>query len=94
MFQVWRAAAGQMFFSLGCSWGGIIMFGSYNKFKNNVYLDALFISTIDFLTSVIAGIVIFSVLGAMQHDLGLASIQEVTKGGRNIQIALQISNLE
>ena len=28
---VWQNAASQMFFSLGVSWGGLIMFGSYNK---------------------------------------------------------------
>ena len=36
------AAAGQMFFSLSVSFGGIIMFGSYNKFRNNVYGYVLF----------------------------------------------------
>ena len=35
--QVWAAASGQMFFSLSVAFGGILMFGSYNKFKNNVY---------------------------------------------------------
>ena len=34
---VWRKAAEQMFFSLGVSWGGMIMFGSYNDFRNPVH---------------------------------------------------------
>ena len=34
--QVWRKAAEQMFFSLSVSWGGLIMFGSYNKFHHKV----------------------------------------------------------
>ena len=29
--KVWRKAASQAFFSLGISWGGIVMFGSYNR---------------------------------------------------------------
>jgi SNF family Na+-dependent transporter len=37
-FNVWRKAAEQMFFSLGISWGGLMMFGSYNKFHNKVIL--------------------------------------------------------
>lgn len=32
----WQKAAEQMFFSLGISWGGLMMFGSYNKFNNKV----------------------------------------------------------
>ncbi|XP_008481101.2 sodium- and chloride-dependent glycine transporter 1-like [Diaphorina citri] len=35
--QVWHAAAGQMFFSLSVSMGGLIMYSSYNDFSNNVY---------------------------------------------------------
>lgn len=79
--QVWRKAAEQMFFSLGVTWGGLVMFGSYNKFKHKVHIDAFVISSLDFATSIIAGIVIFSVLGNMKHVRGLDSISDVVKGG-------------
>ncbi|XP_034255011.1 sodium-dependent proline transporter-like isoform X1 [Thrips palmi] len=78
--QVWQAAAGQMFFSLSVSMGGLIMYSSYNDFRNNVYRDALVVSVMDTLTSIISGTVTFSILGAMAHDLGVP-IQEVVKEG-------------
>merc|ERR1712012_1095941 len=43
--NVWRDAASQMFFSLGVSWGGLVMFGSYNKFHNKINWDAAFVSS-------------------------------------------------
>ncbi|KAG7167240.1 Sodium- and chloride-dependent glycine transporter 2-like 3 [Homarus americanus] len=77
---VWRKAAEQMFFSLSVSWGGLIMFGSYNKFRNKVHIDAFIVSSLDFITSLIASIAIFSVLGAMSHDLGI-DIRELATSG-------------
>lgn len=35
--QVWGDAASQIFYSLGCAWGGLITMASYNKFNNNCY---------------------------------------------------------
>ncbi|KAH3896571.1 hypothetical protein DPMN_020748 [Dreissena polymorpha] len=78
--DVWAAAAGQMFFSLSVAFGGILMFGSYNKFKNNVYGDALIISSMDLITSIIAGFVVFTNLGGMAKAIGV-SVQDVAKGG-------------
>ncbi|XP_059144574.1 sodium- and chloride-dependent glycine transporter 1-like [Physella acuta] len=78
--QVWVAAAGQMFFSLGVSFGGIIMFGSYNKFNNMVYYDSLIISVMDLLTSVIAGFVVFTTFGGMAKLVG-KKVSEVASGG-------------
>ncbi|KAH6922676.1 hypothetical protein HPB50_017628 [Hyalomma asiaticum] len=81
--DIWRKAAEQLFYSLGISWGGIIMFGSYNKFSNPVHRDALFVSTMDFITSIIGGIVIFSVLGNMSTELGI-DIKDVAKAGQGL----------
>ena len=58
------------------------MFGSYNKFNNNVLRDSIFVSSLDFLTSVMASLSIFAVLGALQHDLNLDDIKDVAKGGK------------
>jgi solute carrier family 6 amino acid transporter-like protein 5/7/9/14 len=80
---VWRKAAEQMFFSLGISWGGLIMFGSYNKFHNKIHIDASLVSTLDFLTSIIASVVIFSVLGFMAEKLNV-SVEHVAEGGQGL----------
>eukprot|EP00092_Neocalanus_flemingeri_P034545 GFUD01037568.1.p1 GENE.GFUD01037568.1~~GFUD01037568.1.p1 ORF type:complete len:663 (+),score=142.17 GFUD01037568.1:118-2106(+) len=82
-FTVWRRAAGQVFFSLGISWGGIIMFGSYNQFTAKVHIDAHIVSLIDFLTSLIASVVIFSTLGHSAHLLGVP-VETVAKGGQGL----------
>jgi len=82
-FQVWRAAAEQMFFSLGISWGGLVMFGSYNKFHNKINIDAAVVSSLDFITSLIASVVIFSVLGHQAKNLGV-DIKDVAEGGQGL----------
>jgi len=82
-WTVWRNAAEQMFFSLSVSWGGLITFGSYNKFKNPVHHQAMAISILDFVTSIIASIVIFSILGELSLKLNVP-IKEVVQGGQGL----------
>ncbi|KAK6472165.1 sodium-dependent neutral amino acid transporter SLC6A17 [Huso huso] len=61
--QVWREAATQVFFALGLGFGGVIAFSSYNKQDNNCHFDAALVSIINFVTSVLATLVVFAVLG-------------------------------
>ncbi|XP_005090766.2 sodium- and chloride-dependent neutral and basic amino acid transporter B(0+) [Aplysia californica] len=93
--SVWVDAAGQMFFSLSVSFGGIIMFGSYNKFKNQVYYDSLIISVMDMVTSIIAGFVVFTTLGGMAKTVG-TTVPKVAKGGYGLAFVVYpeaLSNL-
>jgi len=55
------------------------MFGSYNKFRTKVHIYATIISSLDFITSIIAGVVVFSILGEMKRVLKVDDIQEVVQ---------------
>ncbi|BFZ23381.1 hypothetical protein BsWGS_26420 [Bradybaena similaris] len=93
--NVWVDAAGQMFFSLSVSFGGIIMFGSYNKFKNQVYYDSLLVSSMDLVTSLIAGFVVFTTFGGMAKVIN-KKVSEVAEAGYGLAFVVYpeaLSNL-
>ena len=81
--RVWYAAVTQSFFSLGVGFGSVITFSSYNKFEHKIYKDATIISCMDTFTSILAGVITFSILGHLAHELELP-ISQVIKSGTGL----------
>ncbi|KAM4624164.1 sodium-dependent neutral amino acid transporter B(0)AT2-like isoform 1-T3 [Polymixia lowei] len=72
--QVWRQAATQVFFALGLGFGSVIAYSSYNPKNNNCHRDAFIVSLINFLTSVLATLVVFAVLGFRAKNMVMACV--------------------
>ncbi|RWS13774.1 Sodium-dependent nutrient amino acid transporter 1-like protein [Dinothrombium tinctorium] len=81
---VWYRAAEQSFYSLNICFGCIMMFSSYNRFDNNVYKDSMIISVMDTMTSILAGCVVFAVLGSMAHQNNTAISEFVNCQGEEL----------
>ncbi|XP_060636483.2 orphan sodium- and chloride-dependent neurotransmitter transporter NTT5 isoform X1 [Anolis sagrei] len=84
--QVWRQAATQVFFALGLGFGTIIAYSSYNKQDNNCHFDGLLVAFVNFLTSVLATLVVFAVLGFR------ANVITQNCAERNIAILSQLAS--
>ncbi|XP_054009977.1 sodium-dependent nutrient amino acid transporter 1-like isoform X1 [Hylaeus anthracinus] len=78
---IWYAAVTQCFFSLSVCFGVIITYSSHNDFKHNIYRDAMIVTSLDTVTSFIAGCTIFGILGNLAHEMGIADIDKVVKSG-------------
>lgn len=90
--QVWVRAASQIFYSLGIGFGSLIAMGSYNKFNNNCYRDAVMVSLINCGTSVFCGFVVFSVLGHLSEVLNL-DISKVAEAGPGLVFVVYPSGI-
>ncbi|KAK6192111.1 hypothetical protein SNE40_003649 [Patella caerulea] len=80
MIEVWLDAAAQVFFSLGPGFGTLVALSSYNKFNNNCYFDAIITSIINCATSLLAGLVVFSIIGYMSLKQGKPIEDVAVKG--------------
>ncbi|CAF3356174.1 unnamed protein product [Rotaria sp. Silwood2] len=79
-FNVWIAAASQVFFSLGVAFGPILAYASFNKFKSNYLRDCIIVTVCDCFTSVFAGFAVFSTLGFMSFQTGIP-VDKVAQSG-------------
>ncbi|KAG5837196.1 hypothetical protein ANANG_G00236720 [Anguilla anguilla] len=78
--QVWMEAVSQIFSSYSLGGGSLIVLGSYNNYNNNCYKDCFWLCLLNSGTSIVAGFAVFSVLGFMAHEQGVA-IEEVAESG-------------
>jgi len=78
--KVWAAAFGQVFFSLSVGFAIMITYSSYLSDEADINNNAFMTAFINCGFSMLAGIMIFSVLGYMAAQKGVP-IQEVVKSG-------------
>ncbi|KAF7398690.1 hypothetical protein HZH66_006587 [Vespula vulgaris] len=82
--EVWYAAVTQCFFSLSVCFGAIVTYSTNNEFKHNIYRDAMIITTLDTITSMIAGCAIFGILGNLAYEMDIKDIGTVVKDGTGL----------
>ncbi|CAF3041340.1 unnamed protein product [Rotaria socialis] len=68
-FKTWQAAASQVFFSLGLSFGSLMAYSASNKFDNNFFKQMCIVVSCDCLTGVFAGFAVFATIGFLAKAL-------------------------
>lgn len=79
--EVWRAAYGQIFFSLSVGFGVMVAYASYLDRKTDITNNAFMTGLINCGFSFFAGFAVFSVLGFMARDLSDPSVLQTGGGG-------------
>ncbi|XP_030746913.1 sodium- and chloride-dependent GABA transporter ine-like [Sitophilus oryzae] len=78
--KVWVNAASQTFNSMGCAFGSMISFASYNKYNNSILHDTIAVWLVNGITSLLVGIFAFATIGNIATEQG-TSIEDVIDDG-------------
>ncbi|MBI9017299.1 MAG: sodium-dependent transporter [Phycisphaerae bacterium] len=84
--HVWRAAFGQVFFSMTIAFGVMITYASFLHRKSDINNNALIIGLADLATSVIAGIAVFATMGYLAVQTN-QPVDQVLEGGKSLGLA-------
>uniref|UniRef100_A0A671KUT0 Transporter n=1 Tax=Sinocyclocheilus anshuiensis TaxID=1608454 RepID=A0A671KUT0_9TELE len=82
--EVWIDAGTQIFFSYAICLGAMTSLGSYNKYKYNCYRDCMLLGCLNSGTSFVSGFAIFSVLGFMAQEQGVAIVDVAESGNAQV----------
>ena len=77
--KVWTSAFSQIFFTLSLGFGIIMAYASYLPRKTDIVKDSLIVCVANSIFSIVAGFAVFSVLGFMAAEQGVAISEVVTK---------------
>ena len=79
--NIWRAAFGQVFFSMTIAFGVMVTYASFLHRKSDLNNNALIIGLADLATSFVAGLAVFATLGAvaMQTDVPVGEVLDKSK---------------
>ena len=78
--KVWSAAYGQIFFTLSVGFSIMLAYSSYLRKKSDVNNNAFITVLINCGFSIVAGILIFAILGNMAHEQAKPLTEVVTSG--------------
>jgi len=84
--KVWRAAFGQVFFSMTVAFGVMITYASFLHRKSDINNNALIIGLADLATSFVAGIAVFATMGALALKTG-QPVDKVLEGSESLGLA-------
>ena len=84
--KVWRAAFGQVFFSMTIAFGVMITYASFLHRKSDINNNALIIGLADLGTSFVAGIAVFATMGALALKTG-QPVDKVLEGSKSLGLA-------
>uniref|UniRef100_A0A1I7XZD3 Transporter n=1 Tax=Steinernema glaseri TaxID=37863 RepID=A0A1I7XZD3_9BILA len=78
--SLWKDAGTQVFYSYGVGFGTLMALGSHNKYKHNAHKTVITVSLVNTGTSMLAGFVVFSILGHMATTAE-KNVGEIVKPG-------------
>ena len=84
--QVWRAAFGQVFFTLSIAFGIMVAYASFLHRRSDLNNNAVIIALSDLATSFIAGIAVFATMGSLAVQKNIP-VQDVLQGSESLGLA-------